>query len=230
MTKKDKIKNHIVKVMNQLDPSGENGERYKKLFDSMNERKFKDYMQKLKDGDIQIYIVTPNLKIHLKMNDIKKAAKITNTKLYQKIWMTDKDTGVEYLSNEEYPIYNLPIKRMQQTVDKKLNVASSKAKIDSMTGTVSESDKSSSISNPEIQILFANGLETTLKELLKMRGGDSHAYSEFKRQLEETGQVDLERISKDSKTRSVVINDVLFKTIHYKTNFADGVVKGVAHE
>ncbi len=224
-----KIEKRILTTINLMDPSGDNGRRYVAFFKSLNDKQFLEYGRRLKNKEIQIYIIAPNLKTTLSMNNILKAGNELGTKLFHRIWQVDPDTGQRVLSIEEYPVLNTPLKRMQQVVDKKLSVSPSDARVDATTGAISEQDKSSGISNPEIQCLYAQGLDVTLQELLKVRGGDMHAYNEFTRQLEETGEASMDRISKDSTTRSVVVTDVYFKTMHFKTNFSNSV-GGVAHE
>ncbi len=91
--KNKKIVDHIIKVMNTLDPSGANGERYKDFFKDMSDKDFDKYMKLLKEGKVQIYTVFPNLKRNMEMENILKAAKITKTKLFQRLWMTDETTG-----------------------------------------------------------------------------------------------------------------------------------------
>ena len=226
-SKKNKIRDYVVNIMNTLDPSKTNGKRYTKFFDDMSETKFKDYMTKLKNGETQLYIIIPNMKLSMKMDDIHKAIEMTGAKVFQKLRIKDQSTGKTYLTENEYPVLSLPIKRMQQIADKKLSVSPSDGKTDAMTGALLDSEKSSGISYPEIQILYAQGLIETLYELIKVRGGDIASYSEFKRQLEETGRVEIGRISGDSATRSVVMTDVLLKAMHYNSNFSD-VIKGVS--
>ena len=218
--KNKKIIDHIIKVMDTLDPSGANSARYKNFFKNMTDKAFDRYMKLLKEGKVQIYAVFPNLKRNMEMVNILNAAKITKTKLFQRLWMTDESTGRKFLTPEEYPVFNVSIRVAQQIVDKKISVPESDTTIDGLTGQVIGDDRAASISNPEIQALFAQGLDTTLVELIKVRGGDIHAYNEFKRQMEESGVAELSRLS-PSKTRSVVMTDVFMAGMGFETNFAE---------
>ena len=212
----------ILKVMDALDPSGTNSERYKNMFKTMSNKQFMKFMKQIKNGEAQLYVEFPNLKLQIKMENIYKAADITKTELFQKIWMTDPVTEERVLSNEKYLIANVPIRRMQQTIFKKLSVPSGDSKTDTLTRQVMGDDQSSSLSNPEAQMLHAKGLDTTLTELMKVRGGDPVAYSEFKRQLEEVGSVNLTEVMKTpSNAATVRLVDSLFRGMNLDSNFTE---------
>lgn len=216
--KKKQILDYICKVVDTIDHSKSNSKRYKELIEKMSDKEFDDFMKKMKSGEFQLHMTMPNMKSHMDASDLFKAADLVGAKIFHKVWMTDPDTGRKYLTNKEYPVLKVPVRRQQQFLDKKLSVPESDKKIDPLTGQVTMDDKSAALSNPEIQILYSRGLETTLLELIKVRGGDIHAYGEFKRQMEETGEGELNVIDLNSRTRSSVIAGVFIKGMHLENN------------
>jgi hypothetical protein len=55
---------------------------------------------------------------------------------------------------------------------------------------------------------------------MKVRGGDVHAYSEFKSKLEETGTANLSDLSPDSIPRSVMVADIYLRGMHIDNNLS----------
>lgn len=203
------IEARIYKVLDLLDPSGDNSKRMKQMFDKMNDVRFARFMDTVKAGDYQLNLVMPNVTKPVKIQNLIKAAKEVNINLQQRLWMTDRVTGKKYLTNEAYLILQLPIRRTQQEWDKKISVPSRDRKIDHLTGQVMGDDDAVALSAPEIQSLGARGLEKSILELIKVRGGDTTAYGDFKRQQQETGQVSLGLLSPNTRVRSADIARVL---------------------
>ena len=211
--KRKQIMNLLIKVLNTIDPSGENAKRYTSLLEPMSDTAFDTFMKYMRSGKYKLHLTTPNMKINLKTENILKAAKLVDVNFFHRLWMYDEVTGKKYLTNEKYPVFKLPVRRQQQFLQKKLSVADDDRMIDQLSGQVVNDDKSSSISSPEIRILQTRGLDNLLVEFVKVRGGDIHAYSEFKRQLEENGNADLTTVTGGSRARSATIVGVLLNSM-----------------
>lgn len=231
MTKKDpnealkqELIEYIVDICNTCEPSGQNGERYRQMLENMSVKEFDEYIQHLKNGDTQIFMYTPNIKVNLKQRDIIEGAKKVGVMIEEKLWITDKVTGKKYLTPIAYSILQLPIRRVSQFLLHKMAVPESDKKIDVLTGQVTGDDRSSSITQVEIQSLFARDLKNTLVELVKIRGGDVNAYANFKRQLSETGEAVLEGLEANTTARSVVMTSVLLKGMMLDNNLYEGNV------
>ncbi len=216
--KRKRITEYIVKVMNTLDPSGDNGKRYTTFLGKMSDNEFITFMDYLSKKKTAINIVMPNMKKTLRIPDIIKALHVVDLNVYHKLWLQDRTTGRKYLTNEKYLVLQLPIRRAQQEVDKKLSVPSRDQKIDALTGQVTGPDKACALSSPEIQSLNTRGLEATLNELVRVRGGDINAYGDFKRQLEETGGAELNTLDPRTRTRASVIAGVYLTAMLFDNN------------
>ena len=75
--------------------------------------------------------------------------------------------------------------------------------VDDLTGQPTTESKGSAISYPEIQILYAMGMNKTMQELLKVRGGDEAAYRSYNNEIIATGGVNVGAIaSQKTKVKS----------------------------
>jgi len=217
--KKNKILKMICKVMDQLDPSKVNSQRYIIFFKTLDEKGLKRFITLLKEKKEQIFIVFPNMKMNLEMEDIKKASVLTKTELTSRVWLVDEFSGKKYLTNERYPILKMSVRRMQQFLDNKLKVPNDDKSIDGLTGQVSGADGKASFSVQETRVLHSRGLDKSLVELLKIRGGDIDTYGEFRRQLEETGSCNTENITSQTRVKSAHTLNVLLRGMHLDNNF-----------
>ena len=217
--KKKKIIGLICKVIDTIDPSKANGDRYRKLLTPMSKSEFTKYIKYIQDGKVQIYVITPNLELILNTRDLLKAAKLINTPLFSRLYVKDNETGKTFLTNEKYPVLQLPIRRMEQFLDNKLKVPNDDKSIDGLTGQVSGADAKSSISAQETRVIHARGLDKCLVELLKIRGGDVSTYGEFRRQLEETGSCDTDNISSVTRVKSGHSMNALLIGMHIDNDF-----------
>ena len=204
-----KIEARICKVLDIMDPSGDNSKRMKAMFAGMNNAGFAKFMEYVKNGEYQLNLVMPNVSKPVKIENFLAAAKEVGLNLQQRIWMTDEVTGKKYLTNEPYLILTLPIRRTQQEWDKKLSVPSRDKKVDHLTGQVTGEDDAAALSAPEIQALGTRGLDKVLMELVRVRGGDVTAYGDFKRQQQETGQASIDTLNPNTRARSADIARVL---------------------
>lgn len=220
--KKAAVIKHICSIMDIMDPSGLNSKRYHNMLDHMSAAEFDKWMHYVKEGKWQIHITAPNITNNLSTTNLLKAADAAKCKLFHKLWMTDDATGQKYLTDSEFLVLNLPIRRQQQFLDEKMSVPDNDRKIDGMTGQVTGDSRSSSITNPEINILAARGLDATLKELVNVRGGNIAAYSEFRRQAEEGGSITLESLNTGSVSRVAMTGQVLLASAMIDSNMVEG--------
>lgn len=216
--KKKKILDFICKLCDTMEPSGLNSKRYRQIIGNMNDKEFDQFMNYMKEGKWQLHLVAPNMIVNLQNEDLLKACDMIGLDLFQRVWMYDKATGRKYLTDNKYMFVKLPIRRQQQFLDEKISVPDNDRTIDGLTGQVTGDSRACSITNPEIQILAARGLDKTMQELVNIRGGNIHGYSEFRRMLEENGEADLDMIDPNSRTRASVVGGKLLQSMMLDTN------------
>ena len=209
----------VLKTMTTIDPSGDNTKRWAEFFGSLDDKKFVEFMNNLKQKKCAIYVIAPNMKKVLKISDLLEAAKKVGLKTSHRLWLPDKTRpGKYFLTNEKYLVLELPIRRAQQEWDKKISVPSRDTHVDALTGQVIMDDRACNISAPEIQSLSVRGLDKVLIELVKVRGGDVQAYGDFKRQLEENGEARLDSLDPRTRARASVIAKVLLQSMMIENN------------
>jgi hypothetical protein len=216
---KQAIKALVSKVYDLIDPSGYNTDAFVKMVDGMSDTAFKQWIAQLESGEARLTIEMPNMVSRMSVEKLLKAAELTETKLFQQIVHKDISTGIEYETPHKYPILELPIRRTQQVIEKKMRIPGNDNSIDAMTGQVSSSAKASAIGKEEIQILYNRGLENVLKEFLQVRGGDPELFAKMVQQLEETGQADVDTDDPMTKTRVSETVNTLFAGMQLETNF-----------
>ena len=188
------------------------------LFD-YNKEHFRVEDEDLDDPDIFKVVYTGSIRQVNNLGLLLDAAKAVDYKTSHRLWMPDRTRpGKKYLTNESYLVFTLPIRRAQQEVDKKLSVSERDNKIDALTGQVVSTDKASSISAIEIQNLHVRGLDQTLAELVRVRGGDINAYGDFSRQLEENGEAKLSSLDPRTRARAATISKVLLEGMMIENN------------
>jgi len=216
--KRKKVEAYLFKVLDDIDSTGANSKLYRTMFKKMSDTKFDQLMKKIRDGETRLFIMLPNMKNDLTMNDIVELAKKYAVDLYERVYLSDSQTGREYLTNKTYLILNLPVRRVKQYLFNKISLPESDSNVNLLTGQVINEDKGAKITDVETKILANKGLDTTLVELLKMRGGDTSLYQEAKRQIEETGDVSWEDLDINSMTKSVVIAGMFLEALMLEHN------------
>ena len=220
--KRKKVQDYVLKAMKLLDPhTSVNTEYWKNKFDSMSDKDFDNFMHNLREGKENIHMYVPPFKVKLQNKELINAAHALGVKLMHRLWMRDAHTGIKYLTPEEYMVLQLPVRRQQQFLDEKLSVPDNDKTIDGLTGQVAGDSKSCSFTTPEIQIFHARNLDTTIFEMANVRGGNINNYAEFKRSLEETGEVSLNQLDPMNRTRVAVIGQVFLTAMHLDVNLVD---------
>lgn len=186
----------IVKHVNMIDKSGEAGERYEKHLTAMSLEEFDKFMQSLKNKEDVLYVNIPNF--HSKSvtltNNLEVAKKI-GVEFFQRLRITDPITKKTFLTPRKYAVLHIPVRRQIQTIKSGLSYAVDNSKIDPTTGQVVGESKSAALSAPESFILYSKGLNKSITELTKMRGGDIQAQRHAYRKLHEQGFVTVDEIS-----------------------------------
>ena len=195
--KRKQVEDFILKYIGKIVTGKENVELYKNLFNSMNNKEFDKFMQDLRDGKKNLSVIIPNgsKSITADVENNVKLAKELGFDFFQRLSISNSPELPDHLTPNKYMVIKLPVRRAAQMVSKKISIPEDNKSIDMLSGQVTGKSKGSIISNPELQILLGLGLKDSLKELMKMRGGDigeSSAMNSllFKQGLITQGQVE----------------------------------------
>lgn len=212
----------IYKWVDKLIPGGGQSEKFKALFADMSDAQFHKYMEDLRDGREILTVQVPNLtKTKLSIENNFKVAKELGHEFFQRLWLTDPATGRTYLTPRHYLVIDLPFRRQQQMLVKKSSIPETNRHVDEMSGQPSGDSHSSSLTFPELQVLYARGCNKSIEELIKFRGGDTKAFLAMNRVAAETGGVSLDAVSNSlgpTRVKSTETLGVLLQAAHLSHN------------
>jgi hypothetical protein len=187
----------IIEQIHQIIPDNHNRRVYEDLFAGMSDAQFDAYMKKMEEGTVKLMVVAPNLaKTKLSVERNLAIGKKLGHSFFERIWMKDSDDSPMYLSPHRYLIVDLPVRRQAQFSVKKSDegIPEDNRSIDELTGQPTGKSKGSKISYPETQVLAAMGLNNSLTEFLKYRGGDIKGFNAMNRQIAETGSTSMKAV------------------------------------
>jgi hypothetical protein len=206
----------ILKYIEKILPGSPNTAFYVKRLAEMSDAEFDRFMKNLEDGTEILTIKTPNLskqKLDLQRN--LAIAKELGHDFFQYLILTDPTTGEVYKTPVKYLVIDVPLRRQVQLLQSKATIPENNKHIDELSGQSTGPSKGSKISFPELQVLFAQGLDATITELIKFRGGDAKAFNAMNRAIIENGGVSIEYLAQfNTKVKSVTTLSTLLKTIH----------------
>lgn len=189
----------ILKYIDKVLPGSKNAELYKRKFASMSDREFDNLMKNYAQGTDRPAIQAPNFtKPALNVERNLKIAKELKHDYFERIWMGSNDPNTPmYLTNNKYMVMELPLRRLAQLLIKKISTAENTRSVDQITGQpAGKESKTSKISFHELQIMRSMGLDESLKELIKYRGGDAGGFNAMNKAISRDGRVSLNAISK----------------------------------
>ncbi|QTH80282.1 putative virion-associated RNA polymerase subunit beta/beta' [Pseudomonas phage pPa_SNUABM_DT01] len=205
MTSRQKVTAFIVNAIADIIP----GDRYnadltQQRLDAMSDAEFDQYIRSLAKPETEegratqeiLPFYSPNLKDpRITMENLLVVADKIGHKFFQQLWLTDPHTGRVFLTPQKYLVLDMTVRRQAQMLTKKSSIPENARHVDEMSGQVTGKSKGSKISFPELQAQLAQGLENTLIEEIKVRGGDRTAQVEFDRQLIEHGEASISDVT-----------------------------------
>jgi hypothetical protein len=211
---------YAVKLLSKLAGKNDAVTELETMINALSDSQFDAYMQSLLSGDEVMPYIVPNLgKIRLSVEKNLKIAEELNHEFFERLWLNDPATGETYLTPEKYLIIDLPLKRLQQHLHKKISIPDGADRTDELTGAPTGDSKGSGVSFPELQILYSQNLESTIRELFKFRGGDEEAYKALSREILSGGLPSMSAVdSGETRAKSTDTLQVLLKSAHLDNN------------
>jgi hypothetical protein len=180
--------------LSDIDPSGKNAALYRdEIFPSMDDNAFDAWVNALEAGGefLTIYYANATNSAITTENNLNVAEK-RGVQIYQRIRVTDPVTGQVTVKPIPVPVLHLPVRRLAQTLESKIAVASDNYHLDEASNQVTGVSKASAVSTPELAIWLGSGLDDPAMEFFKYRGGDQKAYRAMERMIAETGHSDMD--------------------------------------
>lgn len=209
----------IIKYIAKLLPGTSNSITYKDYFASLNDKQFDQFMQDLESGDKYLTVVVPNFsKNGISVENNLKLAEELGHDFFQKLWIEAHGDTPTHLTPIEFLVIDLPIKRASQLLTKKISVPDHNKSIDAVTGQVTGESKGAKISYPELQICAAMGMDNSMVELMKYRGGDIKGAAAMNAMLSKHGTANLNTLSQyASGVESTKSLKVYLSSMHLKS-------------
>lgn len=186
----------LFKFLKELKAHPCNEQIYQELFARLTDAEFDEFMNDLGSGKRTLVLTEPNMqgsRITVE-NNIAVAKRVFKHDFFQKLWITDDD-GFEYQTPIPFMVLDLPWRRASQTRVKKNSIPPHSRTIDAMTGQVTGDSKGAAVSYPELQLCLAMGMEKSMQELMRTRGGDVRANAAMKAFLSKYGRVTQEALA-----------------------------------
>lgn len=182
----------IYEYIEKLLPKSGNVNIYKKLFASMSDEQFDSFIKDLESGKQILSIIAPNLaEFKLSTERNLAIAEELGHNFFEHIWIEGKDDIPTYLTPITYMVVDLPLRRASQILIKKISVPDDMKTVDTLTGQPTGESKGARISYPELQVCGAMGLENTMVELMKYRGGDNKGNVAYNAMISKYGSANL---------------------------------------
>jgi hypothetical protein len=209
----------ILKFIDMILPGSDNVAIYTELLGKLTDSEFEAYMRKLEIEEECLSIVSANQqKPRLSLQRNLEVAKKLGHSFFERLWLTDPHTGTTYLTPIPYMVIDLPLRRQAQRLEKKVSIPHDNFHTDVMTGQATGPSKGASLSFPELQVLYAQGLESTIEELIKFRGGDEEAYRAMNKAIVNQGSVYLDTVRGNSRVKSTETLSAFLKAAHLDNN------------
>lgn len=186
----------ILHYIEKMLPGGKNAALHKQKFAAMSDEDFEKYIEGIENGTVKLAVVVPNfsdVKIDLSRNF--EIAEELGHNFMERVRIPARDGLPAYLTPIPYLVVDLPVRRQAQLLEKKISIPEDNNTVDDMTGQPTGDSKGSKISYPEVQIMASMGLDASLEELMKYRGGDEKGFAAMNAMIARTGAVSLKAIS-----------------------------------
>ena len=215
----------INKIFNNLDPTGANSRRYKKMLEAMTDEQFDKWVRNtFKKETYNLYWETIEFENMSSVEDIKKAADAIKVPLYEKVAVPylDDDPNVVPVSPVPVPVGYIHIKRMPQTIHHKNAGSVYIDRRNSKTGQVTGSDKNGRNTDVETYDLITFGAKNSLTEFLNPRADDEKRKAQMYEKIDRDGVVYLKDLHSNPEDR-VALNtlDVYYTAAGMVTNLVN---------
>lgn len=212
--KRPAIEKLIYDVYMELDPSGTNTDKFKVMFNGMNDTEFKKFFEKfLKDPNEDFMLDIVEFEHSMKFEYCENAAKVLGIPLMEYVYMPHltMDKKRVIVTKEKCLVGYINVKRTQQLLAKKNGLSLSNDKRSSMTGQVistsTHKDKNARDSDIEATMLVSLGADRILQELHGPRADDLVMKRQMNKSIATNGYVLLDELDNLS-TNKVTLNTV----------------------
>lgn len=197
MSNRQQATEYLLSWIDKLDPSGHNRTIMEQQLGAMSDEQFTKLMDDFENDVDRPAMYVPNfgpVKLDIQRNH--RIAQELGHDFYQQLWIGSVDYQTpKYLTPQKYMILELPCRRQAQILDEGISTTEHTRSIDQRTGQVAGDSAAAKVSYPELNILRGMGMEQTVKELIKFRGGDLRGFDAMNTMAHRQGEVSLDAIT-----------------------------------
>lgn len=202
-TKRVAFEKKVFDLMDKFDKSGYNSARYKDYFNSLTNKEFDEFVNKL---------LLPQYNLHVELSMYGKDSK-NKPPTFEEIEKIGKSVGIdlmEYIympfanpANPDEPVVSvtkvlilvLLVRRMQQMLSKKNSLAGDTSSFNPLTNLVNADSKAASLSDTQTNALLTTNQTESVAELLTMRADDEKAEERMLNEIASNGECHLHQES-----------------------------------
>lgn len=186
-----------LEMIAKTTPGTRNREDWEARFAAMSDRDFEQLMRDIRADAANLYVTMPTFSKEgsVDTRTLIAVGRELGHEFFQRIWVGSEDGKSSFLSPVYYLVVHIPIRRVSQTLTKKMSVPDNSKVIDTLTGQPTGESKGAKISWPELQLTSAMGLDKALVELVKYRGGDIRGYNALSGMLSKFGKANINSLS-----------------------------------
>jgi hypothetical protein len=229
--RKQRVIDRFVSLYEQITPESDANAKMirRMLTDITGEEEFTELMRRLlkptdregRLGRVFMPLVLPNFDERSKATAeywMQLADKL-DIKLFERFWITDPQTGVEYRTHHEHLCLYIPVRRQQQLQEHKQQIPPHTRSVDDLSGQVTGASKGSALTFPELTGQASKSLDHCIIEQTKLRGGDQKAQQAMERELMTTGQcAQAPLLNAGTRPKSIETLIQFMKGMHLDTN------------
>lgn len=187
---------HVLKLLEAIAPGNTDTARWKSYLEGLNSKAFDEFVNACRTGEKYLTLTVPNFsKVKLSLERNFAVADKFKIKLFHRVWEEGGEDTPTFLSPYEYLVCKVPVRLASQRLAKKASIPKTQRIINTLTGQPTGDSKGASISYPELRLCVAMGLENTMVELMKYRGGDVRGGAALNASLMKTGRANLKTLS-----------------------------------
>lgn len=189
---REKAEALVYKVMNTLDPSKANTNKYKEIFSQMDDDQFIEFLKRKFPFKFYYkpFIIEPSI------SQIISALKVMGVPFVEKVKLPYLYVNLngKPVNSLECPVVYLHIKNLKQFIAKKNGMSVNITDRDMRTGLLLSDDKGGVESDREFESLMVNGCNNTLVELSRPRADSMNAKNIMYNTINLTGRVSIDDV------------------------------------
>lgn len=210
---------YILKYVDAILPGSPNTAHWEKTLNGMTDAEFRQFMQDLRDDKVTLSLEVPNLgKYRLSTKRNLDLAKELGYEFFNRIKFGPSEDRPGYITPIKYLVLTLPIRRQAQHLLKKISIPKDNNSVDIFTGQPTGKSQGSKMSYPEGLVMLSNGLEKSMVEVMKYRGGDRGGFNALNDSIIKTGIARLDAVAPNATgVESTATLKTFLTCMHLKT-------------